>query len=255
VTDAAGLTEGHPGAHESGGFVSSENALKPIDPQLEESWKRELAGEFEREYFRDLKTFLTSEKRGGVPVYPPGPLIFNAFNQTPFAAVKVVILGQDPYHGAGQAHGLSFSVQRGVRTPPSLQNMYKELHEDVGFEIPAHGNLEGWADQGVFLLNTSLTVRAGSPGSHAGRGWEEFTTAAVRALSERRKGIVFMLWGRHALAKRPLIDEARHLVLSAPHPSPFSAYTGFFGCRHFSKANEYLKGRGQTPIDWQLPRD
>lgn len=235
--------------------MTAEATPAPVDPRIEESWKRELAGEFAKDYFRALKEFLLAEKRAGATVYPPGPLIFNAFNHTPFDAVKVVILGQDPYHGAGQAHGLSFSVQRGVRTPPSLQNMYKELHDDVGFEIPTHGNLEPWADQGVFLLNTSLTVRAGSPGSHAGRGWEEFTTAAVRALAERREGLVFMLWGRHALAKRPLVDETRHLVLSAPHPSPFSAHTGFFGCRHFSRANDYLKARGQTPIDWQLPRD
>src|SRR5690606_10985684 len=193
-------------------------------------------------------------KRRGAVMYPPGPLIFNAFNHTPFERVKVVILGQDPYHGAGQAHGLSFSVQRGVRVPPSLQNMYKELHDDVGFVIPAHGNLEHWAKQGVFLLNTSLTVRAGAPASHQGKGWEEFTTAAVRALSEQREGLVFMLWGRHALAKRPLLDETRHLVLGAPHPSPFSAHSGIFGCRHFSRANAYLEARGQPPGDWHLPR-
>lgn len=235
------------------GPAPAEGARAAIDPRIEASWKRELASEFAKDYFRDLKAFLLAEKHAGATVYPPGPLIFNAFNHTPFEAVKVVILGQDPYHGPGQAHGLSFSVQRGVRPPPSLQNMYKELHDDVGFVIPAHGNLEPWADQGVFLLNTSLTVRAGSPASHAGRGWEEFTTAAVRALSERRAGIVFMLWGRHAMAKRPLIDESRHLVLTAPHPSPFSAHSGFFGCRHFSRANAYLEARGDKPIDWQLP--
>jgi uracil-DNA glycosylase len=224
-----------------------------INPQLEASWKRVLADEFSHDYFRQLKNFLLEEKRRGAVVYPPGPLIFNAFNHTPFERVKVVILGQDPYHGAGQAHGLSFSVPRGVRVPPSLQNMYKELHDDVGFVIPAHGNLEHWAKQGVFLLNTSLTVRAGAPASHQGKGWEEFTTAAVRALSEQREGLVFMLWGRHALAKRPLLDETRHLVLGAPHPSPFSAHSGFFGCRHFSRANAYLEARGQPPVDWQLP--
>jgi len=224
-----------------------------VDPKLEASWKRELAGEFAQEYFARLKEFLLEEKRVGAVVYPPGPHIFAAFDHTPFEAVKVVILGQDPYHGAGQAHGLSFSVQRGVRPPPSLQNMYKELHDDVGFVIPTHGNLEHWADQGVFLLNTSLTVRAGMPASHQGKGWEDFTTAAVKALAERRERLVFMLWGRHALAKRPLIDEGRHLVLTAPHPSPFSAHTGFFGCRHFSKANAYLTSRGTAPIDWQLP--
>jgi len=224
------------------------------NPRIEDSWKRVLAAELSQDYFRALKAFLLEERRKGITVYPPGAQIFNAFAHTPFDRVKVVILGQDPYHGAGQAHGLSFSVQRGVRVPPSLQNMYKELHDDVGFEIPAHGNLEHWADQGVFLLNTSLTVRAGSPASHQGKGWEEFTTAAVKALSAQREGLVFMLWGRHALAKRPLIYEARHLVLGAPHPSPFSAHSGFFGCRHFSRANAYLTAHGQEPIDWQLPR-
>jgi len=226
-----------------------------VDPQIEESWKRVLSNEFAKDYFVGLKNFLLEEKRSGAIVYPPGPLIFNAFNHTPFDAVKVVILGQDPYHGPGQAHGLSFSVPRGVRPPPSLQNIFKELHEDVGFVIPGHGNLESWADQGVFLLNAGLTVRAGTPGSHQGRGWEDFTAAAVRALSERREGLVFLLWGRHAFAKRPLIDESRHHVLTAPHPSPFSAYTGFFGCRHFSKANALLKEKGLALIDWQIPLD
>ncbi len=241
---------GTPHAPHSGVNPAPEEA---INPQIEASWKRVLADEFSRDYFRQLKNFLREEKRQGTVVYPPGPLIFNAFNHTPFERVKVVILGQDPYHGAGQAHGLSFSVQRGVRVPPSLQNMYKELHDDVGFVIPAHGNLEHWAEQGVFLLNSSLTVRAGAPASHQGKGWEEFTTAAVKALSDRRDGLVFMLWGRHALAKRSLLDETRHLVLGAPHPSPFSAHTGFFGCRHFSRANAYLEARGQQPVDWQLP--
>lgn len=223
-----------------------------IDPQIEDSWKRVMADEFGKDYFMALQQFLLEEERAGTTVYPPAPLIFNAFNHTPFDTVKVVILGQDPYHGAGQAHGLSFSVQRGVRPPPSLQNMFKELHADTGFTIPSHGYLEAWANQGVFLLNTCLTVRAGLPGSHQKRGWEDFTTAAVKALSGSREGLVFMLWGRHAQAKRALIDESRHLVLAAPHPSPFSAHTGFLGCRHFSKANAWLQNLGQAPIDWQL---
>ena len=227
-----------------------------VDPKIEESWKRELAGEFEKDYFLALKEFLLSEKRSGAVVYPPGPLIFNAFNHTPFAKVKVVILGQDPYHGPGQAHGLSFSVPRGVRPPPSLQNIFKELHEDLkdmgGFTIPDHGNLEKWADQGVFLLNAGLTVRAGAPASHAGRGWEKFTAAAVERLSEKRSGLVFLLWGRHAHEKAALIDASKHHILKAPHPSPFSAHSGFFGCRHFSKTNKLLEKEGLTPIDWQI---
>jgi uracil-DNA glycosylase len=227
-----------------------------VNPKIEESWKRELDEEFHKEYFARLKEFLLEEKRRGAVVYPPGPLIFNAFNHTPFDKVKVVILGQDPYHGPGQAHGLCFSVQRGVPPPPSLQNMFKELREDLkdqgGFRMPDHGNLEAWADQGVFLLNATLTVRAGAAASHAGKGWEEFTAAAVRRLSEKREGLVFLLWGRHAHAKEPLIDAKRHHVLKAAHPSPLSAYNGFFGCRHFSKANALLEKEGKEPIDWQV---
>lgn len=223
-----------------------------VDPKIEESWKRELADEFRQDYFLNLKKFLQEEKRKGAVIYPPGPLIFNAFNHTPFDKVKVVILGQDPYHGPGQAHGLCFSVQRGVAPPPSLQNMFKELREDVGFRIPDHGNLEKWADQGVFLLNATLTVRAGAAASHAGKGWEHFTAAAVRRLSEKRKGLVFLLWGRHAQAKESLIDASRHHVLKAAHPSPLSAYNGFFGCRHFSKTNKLLEKEGLDPIDWQI---
>jgi uracil-DNA glycosylase len=223
-----------------------------VDPKIEESWKRELGAEFPKPYFAALKEFLLEEKRRGVPVYPPGPLIFNAFNHTPFDKVKVVILGQDPYHGPGQAHGLCFSVPRGVRPPPSLQNIFKELRDDIGFRIPDHGNLEAWADRGVFLLNATLTVRGGSPGSHQGKGWEEFTASAVSALSERREGIVFLLWGRHAIAKQPLIDAVRHHVLTAPHPSPFSADRGFFGCRHFSRTNAILRDSGNEPVEWQI---
>lgn len=231
-----------------------------VNPKIEESWRNVLDHAFRAESFKGLKEFLIAERRDGAEVYPPGPLIFNAFNHTPFDKVKVVILGQDPYHGAGQAQGLSFSVPHGMRPPPSLQNIYKELHEDLkedlkdegGFRIPKHGNLEAWANRGVFLLNAILTVRAGSPGSHQGKGWEEFTAAAIQALSEQRRGLVFLLWGRHALAKKPLIDATRHHVLTAPHPSPFSAYTGFFGCRHFSRSNSLLHEAGIPPVDWQL---
>jgi uracil-DNA glycosylase len=224
----------------------------PVDPKIEASWKRELADEFRQEYFAGLKTFLLEEKRRGMTVYPPGPLIFNAFNHTPFDKVKVVLLGQDPYHGPGQAHGLCFSVQRGVPPPPSLQNMFKELRDDVGFRMPDHGNLESWADQGVFLLNATLTVRAAQAGSHQGKGWEAFTAAAVKRLSERREGLVFLLWGRFAQQKEALINASKHHVLKAAHPSPLSAHNGFFGCRHFSKANALLEKQGLAPIEWQI---
>jgi uracil-DNA glycosylase len=227
-----------------------------VNPVIEASWRKELDDAFRADSFIALKEFLVEEKRSGAVVYPPGPLIFSAFNHTPFEKVKVVILGQDPYHGAGQAQGLSFSVPHGVRPPPSLQNIYKELHEDLkyegGFRIPTHGNLESWADRGVFLLNAILTVRASTPGSHQGKGWEEFTAAAIEALSSRRSNLVFLLWGRHAMAKLPLIDRTRHHVLTAPHPSPFSAYTGFFGCRHFSRCNALLREAGVGPVDWRL---
>lgn len=225
--------------------------MTAVVPKIEESWKRELADEFAQDYMAGLKEFLLEEKRRGETVYPPGALIFNAFNHTPFDKVKVVILGQDPYHGPDQAHGLCFSVQRGVPPPPSLQNMFKELREDVGFVPPGHGNLEAWADQGVFLLNATLTVRAGQAGSHQGKGWETFTAAAVRRLSERREGLVFLLWGRFAQQKESLIDAKKHHVLKAAHPSPLSAYNGFFGCRHFSKANALLEKQGLAKIDWQ----
>jgi uracil-DNA glycosylase len=226
--------------------------MTSVVPKIEETWKRELAGEFGSDYMAALKEFLLGEKRRGATVYPPGPLIFNAFNHTPFDKVKVVLLGQDPYHGPGQAHGLCFSVQRGVPPPPSLKNMFKELRDDVGFKIPAHGNLESWADQGVFLLNATLTVRAGEAGSHQGKGWETFTAAAVRRLSEKREGLVFLLWGRFAHQKEALIDASKHHVLKAAHPSPLSAHNGFLGCRHFSKANALLEKQGLQPIDWQI---
>lgn len=222
-----------------------------VNPRIHASWREALAEAFAAPSFAALKAFLLEERARGATVYPPAPLIFNAFDRTPFDAVKVVILGQDPYHGPGQAHGLSFSVPHGVRPPPSLQNIFKELHDDLGIAIPAHGNLEAWADRGVFLLNSCLTVRAGSPGSHAGKGWEEFTSAAVAALSRGRKDLVFLLWGRHAQARAAGIDRTRHHVLEAAHPSPFSAHSGFFGCRHFSRANALLERAGIAPVDWR----
>lgn len=232
--------------------LAAESAESRIDPKIEPSWKERLSGEFRKPYFADLKRFLKEEKRDGAVVYPPGTLIFNAFNKTPFDAVKVVILGQDPYHGPGQAHGLCFSVQRGVKPPPSLVNVFKELHKDVGFKIPDHGNLERWAEQGVLLLNACLTVRAGQPGSHHGKGWETFTSAAVKALNDEKEGLIFLLWGKPAQEKGSIIDPKRHHVLKAAHPSPFSADRGFFGTKHFSKANAILEKSGRAPIDWQI---
>ena len=221
------------------------------NPQIEESWLNVLASEFEQPYFAQLKAFLIEEKRQ-YTVYPPGALIFNAFARTPFFNVKVVILGQDPYHGKGQAHGLCFSVPDGIQPPPSLINMYKEIRDDLGITPSSSGNLEYWADQGVFLLNATLTVRAATAGSHQKRGWETFTDKAISALSEGREHIVFMLWGNYARAKKYLINEQKHFILEAPHPSPFSANSGFFGCRHFSKANEYLRQHDIQPIDWSV---
>lgn len=220
--------------------------------QIEDSWKNVLASEFEKEYFAKIKEFILVEKAKGKTVYPPGSLIFNAFNRTPFENVKVVILGQDPYHGAGQAHGLSFSVPFGVTPPPSLKNIYQELKNDVGFQVPNHGNLEHWAEQGVFLLNAFLTVNASEPASHQKAGWEQFTDAVIKTLSEKREHIVFLLWGRFAQEKTSLIDSGKHLILKAPHPSPFSAHSGFFGCKHFSKTNAYLQENGISPINWGL---
>jgi uracil-DNA glycosylase len=220
--------------------------------QIDDSWKIALADEFDKPYFKELRHFLTTEKQSGKTIYPPGSLIFNAFNSTPFDKVKVVILGQDPYHGDGQAHGLCFSVQYGVKPPPSLVNIYKELKSDVGFEIPAHGNLQKWTEQGVFLLNAMLTVEANQPASHQKKGWEEFTNAVIQKLSKERSGLIFMLWGNFAQQKAVLIDETKHTILKAAHPSPFSAYNGFFGCKHFSKTNEILKAKGEEEIDWQI---
>jgi uracil-DNA glycosylase len=220
---------------------------------LEKSWLKELDAEFEKSYMKDLKTFLQQEKQKGITVYPKGSEVFNALDHTPFDKVKVVILGQDPYHGQGQAHGLSFSVQKGVTVPPSLKNIYKELVTDIeGFLTPSHGNLTKWADEGVLLLNATLTVRAHEAGSHQGKGWEIFTDKIISQLSENRKGLVFLLWGRYAQNKSTLIDQTKHTILTAAHPSPFSAYNGFFGCRHFSKANAILEKQGLSAIDWQI---
>lgn len=223
-----------------------------VDPRLHESWKAVLADEFTQPYFRDLKAFLLQERAAGRPFYPPGPLIFNALDSTPFEQVRVVLLGQDPYHGPGQAHGLSFSVPAGVPVPPSLANIFKELQADLGIPVPTHGNLEAWARQGVLLLNATLTVRAHQAGSHQNRGWERFTDAIIRQLSDRREGLVFVLWGRYAREKGQLIDRKRHHVLTAAHPSPLSASNGFFGCRHFSAINRLLSAEGGAPIDWAL---
>ena len=220
--------------------------------QIEDSWKAALIEEFEKPYFAEIRRFLQEEKAAGKIIYPPGSLIFNAFNSTPFEKVRVVILGQDPYHGASQAHGLCFSVQHGVKPPPSLVNIYKELKDDVGFEIPKHGNLQKWTEQGVFLLNAMLTVEANQPASHQKKGWEEFTNAVIQKLSKERNGLIFILWGNFAQQKAVLIDESKHTILKAAHPSPFSAYNGFFGCKHFSKTNEILKARGEVEIDWQV---
>jgi uracil-DNA glycosylase len=223
-----------------------------MDVKIEASWKEILKDEFTKPYFLEIVNFLRTEKMAGKTIYPPGSLIFNAFDTTPFDKVKIVLLGQDPYHGPRQAHGLSFSVQNGITPPPSLVNIFKELHADTGTPIPAHGNLTRWAEQGVLLLNASLTVRANEPMSHAKIGWAEFTHAVIKKISALKEHVVFLLWGKFAQEKQALIDETKHLVLKAAHPSPYSANYGFFGCRHFSKANEYLVQHGKDPIDWSL---
>ena len=223
-----------------------------MNVQIEAGWKKVLEQEFNKPYFLQIVQFLKSEKNIGKPIYPPGSLIFNTFQMSPFDKTKVVLLGQDPYHGPGQAHGLSFSVPDGMRPPPSLQNMYKELNADTGMAIPHTGNLTPWAKQGVLLLNAYLTVEANSPASHSQSGWGEFTNTVIQKLSDLKKNLVFLLWGKFAQEKQVLIDETKHLVLKAAHPSPFSADKGFFGCRHFSKTNEYLMRNGIDPIDWKL---
>ncbi|HQQ12098.1 MAG TPA: uracil-DNA glycosylase [Bacteroidales bacterium] len=223
----------------------------PVRPVIEESWHNALRHEFNAPYFAELKKFLVDEKKKHI-VFPPGNLIFNAFNLTPLQKVKVVILGQDPYHGPGQAHGLCFSVPNGVALPPSLRNIYTELKNDLQLRIPSHGYLEKWAKEGVLLLNATLTVRMSQAGSHQGKGWERFTDAAIKAVSNERQGVVFLLWGNYAIAKEALIDTSKHLVLKAPHPSPLSASRGFLGCRHFSKTNNYLLQNGNQAVDWQI---
>lgn len=220
-----------------------------MDVSIESTWKTALEEEFNKPYFETL-TSTIREAYLRETVFPPPKQIFNAFSYCSLPDTKVVILGQDPYHGPGQAHGLSFSVQDGIKTPPSLKNMYKEIQSDLGKDIPESGNLERWAKQGVLLLNATLTVLPGKPGSHQGLGWETFTDAVIRTLSEKKEHVVFLLWGNFARSKANLIDASKHLILEAPHPSPFSAHSGFFGCRHFSKTNEYLKAHELEPIDW-----
>lgn len=225
--------------------------MSSVSPAIDDSWKAVLGEEFAQPYFGKLKEFLVNEKKQ-YSIYPPGQLIFNAFNTTPFNEVKVVLIGQDPYHGSGQAHGLSFSVPDGVRPPPSLVNIFKELHNDVDVPIPRTGNLTKWARQGVLLLNATLTVRASQPASHQNQGWETFTNAVICRLSEKREGLVFLLWGKFAQAKENLIDTTKHFILKAAHPSPYSASAGFFGCGHFSKTNRILKEQGLKEIDWRV---
>ena len=222
-----------------------------IDPRINESWKNMLIEEFNLPYFHLLRNFLVEEKKQ-YAVFPPGNQIFSAFELTPFEAVKVVLLGQDPYHGKGQAHGLCFSVPSGIAPPPSLVNIFIEIRNDLGLPLPKHGSLESWARQGVLLLNATLTVRANQPGSHQNKGWETFTDQVIRTLSKEKTGLVFLLWGKFAQAKENLIDSSKHFILKAAHPSPYSASAGFFGCKHFSKTNELLRSQGKDEINWAL---
>lgn len=217
--------------------------------KIEATWKEKLQAEFTKPYFTDLQKFVKSEYTKNT-IYPPGSQIFNAYDKCPFDKVRVVIVGQDPYHGAGQANGLAFSVNDGVQKPPSLVNIFKEIEADLGTQIPESGNLERWAKQGVLLLNTTLTVREKEPASHKGQGWEEFTDSTIRTISSEKEGVVFLLWGKHAESKKEIIDTDKHFILTAAHPSPFSAYQGFFGCKHFSQTNKYLIIRGEEPIAW-----
>jgi uracil-DNA glycosylase len=225
--------------------------MTKVNPQIESSWKSILEEEFEAPYFEALRSFLAEEKKKHT-IYPPGHMIFNAFDQTPFNRVKVVILGQDPYHGPGQAHGLCFSVPGGVPAPPSLVNIFKEIEKELGIPFPASADLTPWAYQGVLLINAILTVRADQAGSHQNKGWEKFTDAVIRALSEKRSNIIFLLWGNYAIAKESLIDSSRHFILKAAHPSPLSASRGFFGCGHFARTNEILANLGLKEINWSL---
>ena len=226
--------------------------MESIEPKIEESWKQVLYNEFQKDYFKKLKQFLLEEKSANKRIYPPGSLIFNAFNKTPFDKVKVVILGQDPYHGYGQAHGLCFSVPDGVKIPPSLRNIYKELNTDVDFTIPTSGNLEKWATQGVLLLNATLTVRDSEAGSHQKKGWEIFTDNVIKTVSDNKNNVVFILWGNYAQSKESLIDKEKHLIIKSVHPSPLSASRGFFGSKPFSKTNNYLQKNGLETINWNL---
>ncbi len=221
--------------------------------KLEPSWKEALRAEFDQPYMAELRQFLQQERAGGKEIYPPGPMIFNALNSTPLDKVKVVILGQDPYHGPGQAHGLCFSVQPGVPAPPSLVNIYKELKRDLNIDIPNHGYLQSWADQGVLMLNTTMTVERANANAHKDKGWQFFTDRIIELVSERQPHLVFMLWGAHAQSKQKLIDATKHLVLTSVHPSPLSAYRGFLGCGHFGRTNKFLEQNGETPIEWRLP--
>ncbi|MFN6321518.1 MAG: uracil-DNA glycosylase [Bacteroidota bacterium] len=229
-----------------------------MDVQIAKGWKEMLSKEFQEDYFKRITEQLKIEIQSRVNIYPPGPMIFNAFNTTDFNEVKVVIIGQDPYHGPGQAHGLSFSVQPGVKPPPSLVNIYKEIESDLGIKMPRNfGDLTAWAKQGVLMLNATLTVRANQPNSHAGLGWNQFTDAVIQKLNQEKEHLVFLLWGNFAKVKGSQIDQQKHLVLKAAHPSPFAADKGFFGCKHFSKTNQYLIEHGLDPIDWliNLPHD
>ena len=225
--------------------------MEAIRPQIEESWKVILKKEFQKKYFGELKAFLTEEKKLHT-IYPKGGDTFSAFNLCSFDTTKVVVIGHDPYHGSGQAHGLSFSVPKGIKPPPSLKNIFKELHTDLNFEIPNHGDLTSWAQQGVLLLNATLTVRAKQAASHQKKGWEQFTNRVIKEISDKKEGVVFLLWGRFAQDKEVLIDETKHHILTAPHPSPFSAHSGFFGCKHFSKTNYLLLQQNQDPINWKI---
>ncbi len=222
------------------------------NPQIEASWKQVLGNEFQKSYFQELKQFIISDIKSGKQVYPPSNQIFSAFDHCPFEKTQVVIIGQDPYHGTGQAHGLCFSVNKDIAIPPSLQNIYKEINDDLDLPIPNHGNLESWTAQGVLLLNATLTVRANTPTSHSGKGWEQFTDRVIQELNDQKEGIVFLLWGRYAQNKGNIIDTKKHHILKAAHPSPFSAHNGFFGCKHFSKTNQILEFSGKKGIDWEI---
>ena len=225
----------------------------PREIKLHDQWRQVIGSEFDKDYMQSLREFLIQRKQQGAVIYPPANQWFAALNTTPFEKVRVVILGQDPYHGVDQAHGLCFSVTPGIKVPPSLANIYKEIKSDLGIDQPNHGCLISWAQQGVLLLNATLTVEDGSAGAHQGKGWEQFTDQIIKAVNQQREGVVFMLWGSYAQKKSTMIDSSRHLILKSVHPSPLSAYRGFFGCGHFSAANNYLQQSGVEPIDWQLP--